>query len=216
MKIGEIYDTLHIHKGLREHMIRVAAVAKYITDAHPNDFDAEPIITACLLHDLGNLIKSKIDTFADMYEPEGTQYWAERKAEMIATYGDNEDRATERMVRELGVPPEVVRIIDVAKLEHCTELKDADDQSSRLLLYADMRVEPYHIVAVAERFADIRHRYAAQGLPDETSRSYEAAILEIEEELFADMPDLSPAEITDASTADLQSSLWSYELNVAR
>ena len=195
-------------------MVRVGSVAKFITDANPGRFDAKNIISACLLHDLGNLIKSKIDTFPDMYEPEGQDHWRARKQQMIEIYGPNEDRATEQMVREIGVTEEIERIIDVAKLEHCQLLKDAADDSSRLLLYADMRVQPYHIVSVPERFADIRDRYAALGLPEEVSRSYEDAILEIESELYDLIPG-SPTEITDESTAAIQTELWNWDIPTA-
>ena len=45
--------------GLAKHQLRVAAIAKLITDSWDDRVLADQAIRACLLHDMGNLAKFK-------------------------------------------------------------------------------------------------------------------------------------------------------------
>ncbi len=63
-KISEIYEEYKIMPNLREHQLRVAAVAAQICDNFNKPLNKKEIITACLLHDMGNIIKFKLELFS--------------------------------------------------------------------------------------------------------------------------------------------------------
>src|SRR3989344_4593066 len=101
--ISEIYKEYKIHIGLRMHMLRVAGVASLICDDIDLPVEKDNIVTACLLHDMGNIIKSDLEYFPEFCEPEGLEYWLKVKEEFVSKYGNNEDVATDKIIRELGL-----------------------------------------------------------------------------------------------------------------
>ena len=60
-KISEIYAEYKIMPNLQMHMYRVAAVASLIYDNFNEPLNKEEIITACLLHDMGNIITNLVN-----------------------------------------------------------------------------------------------------------------------------------------------------------
>ena len=73
--ISEIYEEYKIMPNLREHMLRVAGAASLICDNFTEPLNKEEIISACLLHDMGNIIKFKLDYFPEFNKPEKAEYW---------------------------------------------------------------------------------------------------------------------------------------------
>ena len=71
MTILEIYEKYKIMPQLRTHMLRVAAVGKIVCDAvnekvkqNRGEFvNTKNVVTACLLHDMGNIIKFDLNYF---------------------------------------------------------------------------------------------------------------------------------------------------------
>ncbi len=108
MNIKDIYLKYSVNKGLQEHMIRVAAVAQLICDKSTIKLDTKNIVTACLLHDMGNLIKAKMDSMPELYEPEGVAYWTQVQIEMKYKYGTDEHIATMAIVNEINPGKEAV------------------------------------------------------------------------------------------------------------
>ena len=75
MKISEIYEKYKIMPQLQEHMLRVTAVASLIAGKFGKKLDKRTIITATLLHDLGNMAKIKLGTFPEFVQLLGVDYW---------------------------------------------------------------------------------------------------------------------------------------------
>jgi len=89
-KISEIYREYKTMPSLQEHMLRVGAVASLICDNFYESLPKEEIITACLLHDMGNIIKSQLGYFKDFPETKNLEYWKKVKDEYIEKYGKDE------------------------------------------------------------------------------------------------------------------------------
>ena len=89
MTIAEIHKQLPINSGLQLHMLRVGAIAKIVAGISP-DVDEELVVTAALLHDVGNIVKITFDIAPELLAPEGIDYWKERKVETVAKYGTDD------------------------------------------------------------------------------------------------------------------------------
>jgi 5'-deoxynucleotidase YfbR-like HD superfamily hydrolase len=66
--ILELYDTYKIMPQLAAHQLRVAAVAYAITQAIFEPIHDEELISACLLHDMGNILKFDLSVFPEFSE----------------------------------------------------------------------------------------------------------------------------------------------------
>ena len=87
MKIQKIYDDYKIMPQLQLHQLRVAGVASIIVDNFQEKLDKDAIVSAALLHDMGNIIKFNLNFFPDALEPEGLDHWQSVKDEFILKYG---------------------------------------------------------------------------------------------------------------------------------
>ena len=193
-------------------MLRVAAVAKTITDHDEFVGSGEAVVKACLVHDLGNLIKSRMDIAPELYAPEGSEYWAEKKDCMIATYGDDPNKATLAMLGELNIDSEVERIVREMSFDSIKEIAEGGDVNVKVALYSDMRVGLHSIVSIEERFEDVKKRYVPIGRFDEAEvdRRFLAG-KKIETDLFEDLS-IKPDEITEETTKSTQESLLDWEI----
>ena len=112
-EISKIYEEYNIFNGLQNHMLRVAAVAQLICDSIDQEVERDNIISACLLHDMGNIIKSKLDKFPELLEPEGLGYWTNVQNEFFEKYGRDEHHATMQIGKEVGVSEKTLMYMDL-------------------------------------------------------------------------------------------------------
>lgn len=154
--ISDIYTEYNIPPQLQLHQRRVAAVGKTVADAHA--VDVHTVISACLLHDMGNIIKFKLDRFPDFLEPEGYEYWQNVQDSFKAKYGNDEHLATLMICDELGVSDAVlncIRAVGMTKVHHNLSEGTKEEQITN---YADLRVGPQGLISILERLADGRAR----------------------------------------------------------
>ena len=111
--ILEIYKEYKIMPILMIHQIRVAAVSMQICESlNDKDIDQESVVKACLLHDMGNIIKFDLNHFPEENEPDGIEYWQKVKDEYIFKYGRNEHEATLLIGEEIGISSRILELID--------------------------------------------------------------------------------------------------------
>ena len=146
MKVKDIYKKYKINKGLQEHMLRVAAVAQQICDSYKKSVDTETIIKACLLHDLGNLIKFDLDKSTELLEPQGIEFWTQAKAEMIDKYGNDVYVATSKMVTEIAPGTTVEKTVNEMSFDEIKTVSKGGSDVVKISLYADMRVGLHGVV----------------------------------------------------------------------
>lgn len=204
MKVREIYKTYNINKGLAAHMLRVASVAKLICE-HVYEANESAIVRACLVHDMGNLLKVKFDVSPEQFEPEGVGFWQEIQDAMRREYGDDVHEATIAMIRQVATN-EVVALVQSMAFDHIHDIARGGNLDVQIALYADMRVGLHGVVSLDERFDDIEARYVPQRFSSEELQLRREAGRRIEEIVFDDIA-LSPVQITEESTTRMHQQL---------
>lgn len=207
--ILDIYQEYKIMPNLQEHQLRVAGVASMICENLNIEIDKNILITACLLHDMGNIIKFKLDYFPEFINAADLEYWQKVKEEYINRYGHDEHRATLEIIEELDLPYEVGDIIDAVGFSHAIENREGADFAHKIAAYADIRVSPYGVVSMEDRLHDARKRYKGQNKSTDREHSddmvpvdeFNAALLEIERQIFS-ICSLSPEDITEESVSE--------------
>ncbi len=202
----EWYRTYRIMPSLAAHQMRVAAVVCAILDAREARGHGgtaswrHEIVSACLLHDMGNIIKFDLAYFPEFVEPEGMAYWASVKQEFMAKYGTDEHAATLAIAKEIGVSATTFHNIEGVGFSHAAQTLEEGDLGAILCCYADQRVAPHGIVTLDARFHEGTARYGgrAHRMVDPAYAAREmAALRTMESRLFADAA-LAPGEVDDA------------------
>jgi hypothetical protein len=160
MKIKKIFENFQIPPGLQIHMYTVTGVGKYICDNWiGEEIDKHSVISALLIHDLGNLIKIDLSPNNKIYDKELIKpIWKDIKQELIDKYGSNAHHATVKMTKEITDDQKIIGLInsmDSADLE-ITSQKSWEEQ---ICEYADMRVAINGVTTLENRLDDIFNRY---------------------------------------------------------
>lgn len=201
--ITSIYTEYRIMPQLQQHQLRVAAVAKQICDNFPSPLDEPSVLSACLLHDMGNILKFELDRFPEFNEPEGLEYWETVKREMGQKYNStDEHEATVSIAKELGASQKVIGYIDAIGFDRAADNVTTSSFEAKICCYADQRVGPYGVLPLNERLADGKKRYEGReefAYGNDRHEEYSAALREIERQIFSETS-IQPEDITDAST----------------
>jgi|SRR5665213_138810 len=217
----EIYEAYRIMPILDTHQLRVASVAKMICDSFANStdspIDARSIILTALFHDMGNIIKSNLDYFPDLFkDQEERAYWEKVKQEYIEKYGVNEHYAALAITEELGLSEVVRRYIAGIGFSNVKTTRDSGSYEEKICEYADLRVGPFGVLTLEGRITDIQTRYAGRrhaAVPDDENEFNELkqAAFEMEGQIFA-KTSIKPEDINDASVAPLIEELRDYQV----
>ena len=199
--ILEIYKHYKIMPMLETHQLRVAAVAAMICDNIDAVIDQSEIISACLLHDMGNIIKFDLEQFPDAVEPLGLEYWQDVQRDYKSKWPD-EHTASIEIAKEIGVNRitlDLIANIGISK-SHIVAA-NSDNINQKIGTYSDMRVAPHGVIPLLERLADLDKRYAKKfyGLEnDEKKKMWRDALLKIESDIFSQAT-ITPNQINDGS-----------------
>lgn len=201
-KISDIYAEYKIMPNLQMHMYRVAAVASIICDNCSEPLNKEEIITACLLHDMGNIIKSDFEFLPELLKPEGPAYWQKVKDEYIAKYGNDEHNANVGITKELSSSQNVAYLVDQVRFSLMCVHRDATDMNVKIVRCADGRANPYGIVSYEERMNEAKERYKdrAHLFPIDGREEIIACGKDIEKQVFAKCK-IKPEDINDETVA---------------
>ena len=215
MTTREIYKKYKITPFLQEHMLCVTAVAKQVAmnmTVHVNTHD---IITTCLLHDMGNILKFNLDLFPDTYEPEGRGYWVKVQQEYKDKYGGDEHHATTEIARELKQPERIVELLKKMGFSKSVELFEDDDFEAKICAYADNRVGPYGVKTLIERLRDGQKRYEANHHTKSDHEFFEKMLkfaIKAEAQVLAKCK-LKGSEITDRSIEKIRTELAEFKFD---
>jgi len=201
--ITDIYSEYKIMPMLAIHQIRVAAVANIVCDSLSIPIDKDNIIKACLLHDMGNIIKFNLNHFPiQQNEPRGMDYWEQVKEEYIIKYGKDEHVASIKIAKELGMSDHVIDLI--ASVEPALildkSIKNDSDFGKKICNYADGRVTPHNVASIRERNNEARKRYEnhPHSFSEEDRLLFVSSMEEIEKEIFLHL-NIKPEDINDDS-----------------
>jgi len=210
-KITDIYTLYNIMPNLQLHQLRVAAVASQICDSLDVDVDKEKIITTCLLHDMGNIIKADFSRFPDFLEPEGVEYWKEVKDHFVRTYGNKEDLATLAIMKELGVLQDLQDYAHKLDFAHVCKTKQGEDLTLKVIKYSDLRVGPYGVLSYEDRMNDVKERYSGRAHLYQDREELILCGKELESQVFSHS-NIKPEDISDESVASQIEILKNFEI----
>jgi hypothetical protein len=218
MTIRTVYQRYRIMPNLQVHQLRVAAVAQFIINhlkpVFASEVDAKSVITACLLHDMGNIIKFDLTVFPEFLEPQGLNYWQGVQQEYLDLYGPNEHHASMAIAREIGASEEVITLIDSIGFSKTRENMESGSLNRMLGEYADDRVTPHGVVGLEERIEDLERRYGPKyPQPEQVAQRREFARFAraIEKHIFA-RATILPANLTDQTLAPIIADLEDWQL----
>jgi hypothetical protein len=160
MTIQQIYEKYSTPKNLQEHMLRVGALSKIITDNWTGkNINGQAIINACLLHDIAKPITFDITKQAGYGMPkEDIDKLKSVQEIVIQRYGNIEHKATVGMAKDIGMKNDALRLLENLEWEYIPRLLSNNDIESVLPIYCDMRIGPKGILLLNDRFNDLKAR----------------------------------------------------------
>jgi len=231
MTIQDAYSRYQIIPSLQLHQYRVAGVASFILEKSASKMDRE-VISACLLHDMGNIIKFNLSLFPSFFEPEGVAYWQTVKDRFVITYGNDETQATLLIAREIFTiplqkiessvaphssvihPHRVLELIESVGFSKAGENAQSLDWGAKIAAYADMRVEPHGVTSLENRLREGSKRFGKNKphMHDgELFKEMSKHLRSIESQL-AHTFQFDPGEITESTVAPYIKDLPRFEL----
>ncbi len=234
MNILEIYRKYQIMPQLAEHQLKVAAVAdvicKHITRGMDAELlqplnnaekeikiDQENIIKACLLHDMGNIVKFDLTKAQELYpelfiKSEERAFWENVKQEFIEKYGSISHQATDGILKETGVSNRILELVDGVGFDQAVDNLQSEDFGKKICAYSDMRVGPKGVISLEERFADLRVRYKSHPEGAQNREVFEDALRQIEQQIF-ERCKIRPEAITEDGVKDRVEKLKEFEIS---
>lgn len=211
--IIEIYKEYKIMPNLVMHQLRVAAVAMEICESLDVEIDTNSVVRACLLHDMGNIIKFNLDRFPEWNKPEGTEYWQKVKDEYVEKYGKNEHKATILIGEELGLSQRILELIDCVDSLHIETITLGSDICKKICLYSDNRVTPHGVVSSEERSLEAKERYKdhSHSFSEESRLHFNKKLDLIENDIFSHS-NIKPEDINDESIKNYLEKLQSISI----
>ncbi len=223
MKILDIYKQYQIMPQLQEHMLRVAGVADFLSRgitrmATRNNAesiittDYHNIVTACLLHDMGNIIKFDLSQSKKLINHDlDLKYWGEVQKEFREKYGTDEHIAHTKIAEDIGVSKRVVELINAVSFLGASSNASGNDFGKKIIQYADDRVSPFGVVSLEERLADLRARYAHHGGQTPERDAFENALRQMEKQIF-EYCLIKPEDITEEKVGEKLEILRNYNI----
>ncbi|MDE2311566.1 MAG: HD domain-containing protein [Patescibacteria group bacterium] len=215
MKILAAYKKYQIMPQLQEHQFRVAAVADFICQNFQDQADRQNIVAACLLHDMGNIVKFTFnqDTayMTGLAEQEQFDYWQAVKQEFIAKYAADSHTATVKIVEELGVSSRIAELVDCVGFDQASDNLRSDDFGKKICAYSDMRVMPLGLASLEDRLADLRVRYHNHPEGVQKREDFENALRQIENQIFKHCG-IKPSDITAGAIRGRKERLKNFEI----
>lgn len=218
MKVVEIYRKYEIPAGLQIHMLRVGAIAKIVLSNTTEELDEKSVMQACLLHDLGNIVKFTLDG-KGIHVEEDLDYLKKVQAKFIKKYGVDDHEATMKILEEVGVTEKVKEL--VGKLgfgsDVLRQIAEEKQLEPKIVLYGDARVSPYGVLSVKERMADLERRYVGVERIHKLSREVFEATKEPVLEVARQIETIAGKDVIRLTNADLEryfEELLEYDVSV--
>lgn len=112
---------------LQLHQLRVASVASIVMNCFRKPLDKNTVITACLLHDMGNIIKFDLGLYPKYLKGRGLAYWEGVQNKFKRNYGEDEHKATYKICNEIGVNDKVKRTIKAFGFSNSKKIYKSDN-----------------------------------------------------------------------------------------
>jgi len=142
-------------------MLRVAGVCQMICDHWSGTkIDRNTLISAALLHDMGNLVKYTFDiTTNTILQWLDTKELKKQQKIMIEKYGDDDHAANIAICKELEVDKNIIKLVDAVEFNNLSVFTLEKNILEILLIYSDLRVWPFGILSILWRLEEAFIRY---------------------------------------------------------
>ncbi len=199
--------------NLAMHQLRVAAVALMICESLDLEVDKESIVKACLLHDIGNIIKFNLNYFPEWNEPQGLEYWEGVKNDYVLKYGNDEHKASLLIAKELKVTSIIYNLIDCIDSSVAERIVNENNFEKKICAYVDNRVTPYGVVSAEEHSLNAKERYKnhPHAFSEENRILFMKNLFEIEKQIFSHSK-IVPEDINDNSMEKYLEKVKSIEI----
>jgi hypothetical protein len=198
MIVKNIYIKFSVPPNLQRHMLLVTKLALCIDNHWKGPkIDNDLLTKACLLHDIGNIVKFNLDKYSHLLEEEiiRIDFWKQKQKEVIAKYGKEDQIATKLMLEEIGIDQEIVKIIQEKEYANAIETEKSDNWSLKIFLYADLRVAPSGIASLQERLKDLMDRLEKYRYRNDLFQAALRIEKQIQEKVNIDLTKISIADI---------------------
>lgn len=216
MKILEIYQKYQIMPQLAEHQLRVAAVAGLMLDHLSLVLDKNEILAACLLHDMGNIVKFDLRVteklFPGDFQDQSLMHWQQVQREFVSRYGNGSHNVTAKIIKELGVSGRIFALVDCVGFEQGRDNAQSPDFGKKICAYSDMRVMPRGVCSLEERMVDLRVRYKNHPEGAGNREQFEQALREIERQIF-EHSDIRPEDISEQAIGERKEKLKLFQIS---
>jgi len=155
------------------HMLWVTSIgALAIENWSGSAIDQNQVISALLLHDIGNVIKFELGSsqVKKLYSKQELEKLVIVQKQMIDLYGDNADIANILILKKLRVDKQIIQLLDNHSFDFLPTLLDSENWNEKIVFYSDLRVAPWGIVSVTQRIKNLKERYCHRN-PDWNNNS---------------------------------------------
>lgn len=166
MSVKQVYKQYLIPPNLQKHMLRVAALSAILAENWTGkEFDKEALVIACVFHDMANIIKFNFNK-PSLFKEEAAQaeYWKKVQQDTIKKYGNNVHLATFQICQEIGLPKNVLHIINKLEWDDALKILDQQNYEVAIAIYCDMRMGPYGIMPLKDRIDNLATRNKAHDM----------------------------------------------------
>jgi len=213
MKIVEVYEKFRIMPQLQMHMLRVAGVSTIICDNLKIKVGRQNIIQACLLHDMGNMAKIKLDLFPEFAQPKGLTYWQKVLQEFIEKYGADDYVATYKILDELNISDKIQALIKSIEFANMDDISKGNNFGQKICIYSDARVAPFGVTPLEDRLSEVKDRYIKnKGATEEFFKNLSNSARNVEKQIFSHCK-IKPVDITEEKAKTLFSTLKNFDIS---
>jgi hypothetical protein len=160
----ELYENYEVPPNLRDHLLTVTKVAVWVLNNWVGDLpvDKDEVIGATMLHDIANIAKFTLDDPTKIQDQrifDDLDRWRSSQDRFIAKYGSDDHEATDKILDEIGVSDRIRSAIQDKSFINIIRNAVGDDWLTKIVSYADFRVNPDGLATLDERVEYIRTRY---------------------------------------------------------
>ena len=203
MRVSQIYTKYQVMPNLQDHMLRVASVTAKICNNFKKPIDKDSVIAATSLHDIGNMVRFKLEVFPEFLKPRGLEYWRKIQENFICKYGKDDYQATYKILKEIGVNQKVYRLIKSIEFRKAPLNVRHSSFEKKICIYADLRVAPTRITSLNARLREVKDRYMRnKGISEKKFNHLSLSMQTIEKQIFAQTK-IKPEDITEENVGGL-------------
>jgi len=168
MKVNQIYIHYMTPQNLQTHMLRTTSLAKVLLEFWKGvELDKNAIIQACLFHDIAKPMKFDLAKQAQYStSEEDINKLAQLQNRIKNNYGEVEHHATVMICKEIGLSDAAINFVDNLEWSYIPRLLEANDISSLIPIYCDMRIGPKGVLPLQERLREIKERVGGDDYED--------------------------------------------------